>query len=124
MLEEAALCGINPPALVYRMTFRELAAASAAAQRRRRHELADRLTAAWHMAGFSRAKRIPSLESILNKLDRKEIPERTDEDMVAYVEMLNQMFGGKDIRGQAKEPEPPQPVGETLEVYNAKAASG
>ena len=62
---------------------------------------------AWHVAAFTRSKRIPDLDRILRRLGGTAQPEQTPEQALALVVALNEAFGGKDLRPKPEtEPEP------------------
>ena len=53
---------------------------------------------AWHIAAYSRAKKLPKLEPILRRMGGAKRKRQTVEQQVALAEMLNAAFGGKDLR--------------------------
>ncbi len=54
---------------------------------------------AWHIACFSRQKRLPSLQSVMGKLDKKHPKARqTPEEMLKVAEAINLALGGTDLR--------------------------
>jgi len=62
---------------------------------------------AWHVAAFSRTKRLPPLDGILARLRqsaeraRRHRPQ-TWQEQLAVVETINAMFGGADRRKHKK----------------------
>ncbi len=56
---------------------------------------------AWHIACFSRQKRLPSLRSIMDKLDAKK--QQTSADMLKAAEYITAAFGGRDLRKKKTE---------------------
>ena len=56
------------------------------------------LWAAWHVAAFSRQKRLPNLSRIMRKLDDRAPEKDTPEKLLTAIEMINVAFGGKDLR--------------------------
>lgn len=56
----------------------------------------NNLTLAYLIAGWSKAKRMPSLKKILGEEDKPKV--QSDKDMLAKVMALNAAFGGKIIR--------------------------
>jgi len=62
-----------------------------------RYKLA--LWSAWHVAMFTRQKRIPDLKPMLDRFDKPAAPKRqSPQSLKAMVEALNAAFGGKDTR--------------------------
>ena len=58
------------------------------------------LWAAWHVAAFSRQKRLPNLARIMRKLDQRGPERQSPKKILMMVEMINSAFGGKDLRKQ------------------------
>ena len=56
------------------------------------------LWAAWHVAAFSRQKRMPNLARVMRRLDKRAPEKNTPEQLLSMVQMINVAFGGKDLR--------------------------
>ncbi len=56
------------------------------------------LWAAWHVAAFTRQKRLPNLARIMRKLDDRAPEKKSPEQLLMAIEMINVAFGGKDLR--------------------------
>ena len=67
-MAEAAAVGITPDRF-WRLTYREIYAAIAGDSVRRRRERQTVMWGAWHGAAFERAKRMPNLKTLLQKME-------------------------------------------------------
>lgn len=63
-------------------------------KRQQKRRIDELLYLAWHTAVLSRQKEIPSLSSLLNKNEKKEM---TEQEMFEQVKMLNAAFGGEVV---------------------------
>lgn len=58
---------------------------------------------AWHAAAFDRTKRLPSLDSILSRMEPQKRKPQTPDEMVNVIRKINDMFGGKIQRAPGSE---------------------
>lgn len=63
---------------------------------RRADRINELIFLAWHTEAFARIKRLPDLQSLLNKNTRPHEPQ-TDEEMMAKARMLNMLYGGGEV---------------------------
>lgn len=54
------------------------------------------LFAAWHSAAFARQRRMPQLERVMRKFDRRQPDQQTPEQMLAAVKSLAAAWGVKE----------------------------
>lgn len=54
---------------------------------------------AWHIAALERQKKLPSLKSLMQKVDEKAKPhkEQTVDEQIAMCRLLNAAFGGEFV---------------------------
>lgn len=76
-MAEAAAAGI-PPLSFWHMTYREIYAAIAGHAVRARRERQIVMIGAWHTAAFTRAKKIPDLKSLLQKMEPPRVMSNRD----------------------------------------------
>lgn len=67
-------------------------------ERRTQKENHNRAWLAWHTANFSRAKIFPEFSSVIRRISRQVPPKQTPEQMLAIVQTLNALMGGKVIK--------------------------
>ncbi|WP_137387965.1 phage tail assembly chaperone [Rhodoligotrophos defluvii] len=100
-LKAAAVAGLQPGQF-WELTPHELRLFLAGAADRERARYRRAVWAAWHQAGFARAKRMPSLTTVLDRVDGRKPRRMSPDDQLRMITMLNNAFGGEDRRkGQA-----------------------
>jgi hypothetical protein len=90
-LETAALIDINPLTF-WELTPFEFSLMVKAFSKKTKQEQEDKLVLTYLGAAWQRAKKMPSLESIIGKQASKK--EMSDKDMLQVVKALNKAFGG------------------------------
>lgn len=86
--------GLKPDEF-WKLTYNEFIEMLIGHRKRERHEINKLLYTAWHMAVFSRQKKIPELKTILIDEEQQERPkEQTPEQMLAIVRIWNAAYGG------------------------------
>jgi len=68
-------------------------------QRRHKNHINELLYLAWHTEAFARQKKLPSLDSLLQKNENESGQQRqqTDEEMMNMCKLLNAAFGGEVV---------------------------
>ncbi|TLN02801.1 phage tail assembly chaperone [bacterium] len=89
----AAQCGILP-ANFWDMTPAELIIYAEATNEKEKDRFKQIITGAWLSAAYARAKKIPELNEVMRKLDRREM---TDEELLEQIKALNAALGGEVI---------------------------
>ena len=86
------------PAEFWDMTYAEFVQMAEGYQRVQKNRYDELLYFAWHIEAFARQKTLPSLESLMRKIDNKQQHRtQTDEEMLAMGKMLNAAFGGEVV---------------------------
>lgn len=80
------------------MTARELAAYAKGVCDRAAEERMLALWTAWHVAAFTRAKKLPDPDKLMRKVARRRRTAMTTQQMVSQAERMLAMFGGVDLR--------------------------
>ena len=76
------------------MTPYELSLHARVFNEKRKYEQEEKLTLAWLGANLHRAKKLPTLDKLLDK-DKQPVKKKmTDDEMLEQVKMLNALFGG------------------------------
>jgi hypothetical protein len=57
----------------------------------------DLIYLAWHCEAFARTKKLPSLESIMQKTSVEQHKEQSDDEMLVMAKLLNAAFGGEVV---------------------------
>jgi hypothetical protein len=92
-LKTAILVGLSIEQFEY-MTPYELTLTIEAFTESREAELKEELTLVWLGEYYHRTKRLPALQSELNKLTGEAKKDMSDDEMLAVAKMLNAKFGG------------------------------
>lgn len=87
-----------PPEEFWKLTYSEFLLKVDYYARKQQEGFNDLICLAWHVEAFARQKKLPSLDSLLQKNDNKQPHrEQTDDEMMAMARLLNAAFGGEEI---------------------------
>lgn len=90
-----AECGLSP-AETLDLTPREFAAFLKGTTKVRLGEWKRGLWTAWHTSLFDRQKKLPRLQGVMDRMDKRTPKKQTPDQMLAAVKMITAAFGGED----------------------------